>query len=458
MSNQVFGKSSKKNTQNNPFSNKVSDTKSDNIFDKISSVFESNKPIIKSTSKKLSNQQFLGKPNSFDNYSDLNDSTKGNDLFQNIFSNNKPSLASNKPSLASNKPSLASNKPLSNKPSLASNKPSLASNKPSLASNKHLSNKPETIKNTSFNLFGQNPSVSNPFQKIQDTEQTNNLETSTINKIEKASSGLPFLSFDFKTVLFWFGILVLLAFLGFNIFKILGFVTDNVANILKPILSFFGILTIDTVQKTVDVASTGTKGLVNTSDNLLTTGIDFINNISQNSLYFLKNRINANNVDLQTNIDGDDSDKNDNEINQNNKINNDIKKNSNIGQTSKYNSSDVNKLSDFIDNNFDNVNKFNSSDNKSCRANCSTKCNNESGSQYCNKHCDKYCDEVLPEPEPVIDNSRVQSNKASGKSGFCYVGEENGIRSCVKVTDKDICVSGKVYPSKDICANPRLRQ
>lgn len=415
MSNQVFGKSSKKNTQNNTFSNKISNTKSDNIFDKISSVFQSNKPIIKSTSKKLSNQQFLGKPNSFDNYSDLNNSTKDNDLFQNIFSNNKPSLASNKPSVASNKP---------------------------------LSNKPETIKNTSFNLFGQNPSVSNPFQKIQDTEQSNNLESSSINKMEKASATLPFLSFDFKSILFWFGILVLLAFLGFNIFKILSFVTDNIANILKPILSFFGILTIDTAQKTVDVASTGTKGLVNTSDNLITTGIDFINNISQNSLSFLKNRINANNVDLQTNIDTDDSDENDN----------DIKNNTKIGETSKYNSSDVNKLSDFIDNNFDNVNKFNSSDNKSCRANCSTKCNNESGSQYCNKHCDKYCDEVLPEPEPVIDNSRVQSNKASGKSGFCYVGEENGIRSCVKVTDKDVCVSGKVYHSKDICANPRLRQ
>ena len=416
-----YGKSSKKNTQNNTFSNKVSDTKSDNIFDKISSVFESNKPIIKSTSKKLPNQQFLGKPNSFDNYSDLNDSTKGNDLFQNIFSNNKPSSASNRPSLVSNKPSLASNKPSS-------------------ASNKPLSNKSETIKNTSFNLFGQNPSFSNPFQKVQDTEQieqSDNLESSTINKIEKASASLPFLSFDFKSILFWFGILVLLAFLGFNIFKVLGFVTDNVSNILKPILSFFGILTIDTAQKTVDVASTGTKGLVNTSDKLLTTGIDFINNISQNSLSFLKNRINANNVDLQTNIDGD---------------------NSNIEDTSKYNSSDVNKLSDFIDNNFDNVNKFNSSDNKSCRENCSTKCNNESGSQYCNKHCDKYCDEVLPEPEPVIDNSRVQSNKASGKSGFCYVGEENGIRSCVKVTDKDVCVSGKVYPSKDICANPKLRQ
>jgi hypothetical protein len=444
MSNQVFGKSSKKNTQNNPFSNKVSDTKSDNIFDKISSVFQSNKPIMKSTSKKLSNQQFLGKPNSFDNYSDLNDSTKDNDLFENIFSNNKASLASNKPSLASNKPSLASNKS------------SLASNKSSLASNKPLSNKSETIKNSSFNLFGQNPSVSNPFQKVQNTEQNDNLKSSTINKFEKASASLPFLSFDFKSILFWFGILVLLAFLGFNIFKVLGFVTDNVANILKPILSFFGILTIDTAQKTVDVASTGTKGLVNTSDNFLTSGINFINNISQNSLSFLKNRINANNVDLQTNIDRDDSD--DNEINQNNKINNDIKKNSNIGETSKYNSSDVNKLSDFIDNNFDNVNKFNSSDNKSCRANCSTKCNNESGSQYCNKHCDKYCDEVLPEPEPIIDNSRVQSNKASGKSGFCYVGEENGIRSCVKVTDKDVCVSGKVYHSKDICANPRLRQ
>ena len=86
------------------------------------------------------------------------------------------------------------------------------------------------------------------------------------------------------------------------------------------------------------------------------------------------------------------------------------------------------------------------------------KCTHDSGSSSCNLHCDKYCDEVIPIPDPVMDNSRIQSSKSSGKSGFCYIGEENGIRSCVKVAKDDVCISGKIYDSKEICKNPRLRK
>ena len=40
-----------------------------------------------------------------------------------------------------------------------------------------------------------------------------------------------------------------------------------------------------------------------------------------------------------------------------------------------------------------------------------------------------------PRATPIPDeaNSRTQTNRAAGKSGFCYVGEQNNIRSCVKV-------------------------
>ena len=123
-----------------------------------------------------------------------------------------------------------------------------------------------------------------------------------------------------------------------------------------------------------------------------------------------------------------------------------------------YNSKDVDKLAKFIDDNFDNKNTFNSYTRKSCKANCQTKCRNESGSEQCQTHCDKYCDEVINDPTPTIANTRVQSNRASGKSGFCYIGEEDGIRSCVKVSEHDVCTSGKIYSSKATCQNPRLRK
>jgi hypothetical protein len=54
--------------------------------------------------------------------------------------------------------------------------------------------------------------------------------------------------------------------------------------------------------------------------------------------------------------------------------------------------------------------------------------------------------------------SAIQMNKSAGKSGYCYIGEERGFRSCVKVGENDACMSGDIFPSLDICVNPTLRQ
>lgn len=53
--------------------------------------------------------------------------------------------------------------------------------------------------------------------------------------------------------------------------------------------------------------------------------------------------------------------------------------------------------------------------------------------------------------------SAIQSNKSSSKSGFCYIGEYRGVRSCVQVGENDTCMSGDIFPSQDICVNPSLR-
>ena len=53
--------------------------------------------------------------------------------------------------------------------------------------------------------------------------------------------------------------------------------------------------------------------------------------------------------------------------------------------------------------------------------------------------------------------STIQKNKASGKSGFCYIGEDRGFRSCVSVGQNDTCMSGDIYPSMEVCVNPTLR-
>ena len=54
--------------------------------------------------------------------------------------------------------------------------------------------------------------------------------------------------------------------------------------------------------------------------------------------------------------------------------------------------------------------------------------------------------------------SIIQSSKTSSKSGWCYIGEDRGFRSCIQVGENDTCVSGDIFPSQDICINPTLRQ
>jgi hypothetical protein len=60
--------------------------------------------------------------------------------------------------------------------------------------------------------------------------------------------------------------------------------------------------------------------------------------------------------------------------------------------------------------------------------------------------------------KPDENTSRVQQNKAKSGSGFCYIGEDRGFRSCIDVAEGDVCMSGDIFPSRDICINPRLRE
>jgi len=53
--------------------------------------------------------------------------------------------------------------------------------------------------------------------------------------------------------------------------------------------------------------------------------------------------------------------------------------------------------------------------------------------------------------------SSIQMSKSSGKSGWCYIGEEKGVRSCVSVGVNDMCMSGDIFPTSEVCVNPNLR-
>ena len=58
---------------------------------------------------------------------------------------------------------------------------------------------------------------------------------------------------------------------------------------------------------------------------------------------------------------------------------------------------------------------------------------------------------------PDESSSIVQSSNMTNKSGWCYIGEEKGFRSCIGVGPSDKCMSGDIFPTQDVCMNPNLR-
>ena len=61
--------------------------------------------------------------------------------------------------------------------------------------------------------------------------------------------------------------------------------------------------------------------------------------------------------------------------------------------------------------------------------------------------------------ENIDANSAFASSlKKTVKGGYCYIGTDRTFRSCVKVDPGDVCMSSKVFPTKDICINPNLRR
>ena len=72
-------------------------------------------------------------------------------------------------------------------------------------------------------------------------------------------------------------------------------------------------------------------------------------------------------------------------------------------------------------------------------------------------------EDVIDKPVQELKDSSPRADDASSdiqaksKSGYCYVGKQDGYRSCVKVDEHMTCMSGDIFPTKDVCINPKLR-
>jgi len=64
-----------------------------------------------------------------------------------------------------------------------------------------------------------------------------------------------------------------------------------------------------------------------------------------------------------------------------------------------------------------------------------------------------------PKKTPSADEAGSSTQQIqSRKSGYCYIGEDRGFRSCTQVGEGDTCMSGNIFPTNAICINPNLRE
>ena len=57
---------------------------------------------------------------------------------------------------------------------------------------------------------------------------------------------------------------------------------------------------------------------------------------------------------------------------------------------------------------------------------------------------------------PDIAANPIQNPITANKKSWCLVGEYQGRRGCIEVSEQDKCLSGQVFPEQKMCLNPTL--
>lgn len=60
------------------------------------------------------------------------------------------------------------------------------------------------------------------------------------------------------------------------------------------------------------------------------------------------------------------------------------------------------------------------------------------------------------EPKPDNTENPIQKPIVAAKTNWCLVGEYQGRRGCIEISEHDKCLSGQVFPDQKACLNPTL--
>ena len=200
----------------------------------------------------------------------------------------------------------------------------------------------------------------------------------------------------------WIIIILVLMLLGINVFAYLAKGSEEVATFIEqvfgPILRFFGYTTLTTTKQTIETTATGTKAGVDIVAGAATDTIDTIQQASQ------QNPVATSGTSMGVSSDIPQGQMASSSLPVQNKIQ---QAGANIDQWQR------DSLAKALDN-------------------------------------AKQTEAVMP------DDSR-STIQTTGKSGWCYIGEEQGIRTCSEIGVNDVCMSGDVFPTQEVCMNPNLR-
>ena len=201
----------------------------------------------------------------------------------------------------------------------------------------------------------------------------------------------------------WLIIILILALLGINIFAYLAKGTQETASLFEqifgPILKLFGYTTLTTTKQTVETTATGTKA-----------GVDIVAGAATGAIDTIQQNAGTTPVATSGTSTGVSSN-----IPQGQMATSSLPVQQRIQQTG------------------------------------------ANAEQWQQDSLEKALDNAKQSVDQVSPDDSRSSIQNTGKSGWCYIGNDTGIRTCSEIGVNDVCMSGDVFPSQEICMNPNLR-
>jgi hypothetical protein len=236
-------------------------------------------------------------------------------------------------------------------------------------------------------------------------------ENVTASAVDSVSSGSMMDYFSSITWQTWLIVILMLAFLGINVFSYLEVGTDTTAKFFDkffaPILKVFGYETLETTKQTIDMSATGTKAGVDLVADTTTGAINTVEDTAK-----AKNGSTANGSTNKNTVTGQQASSS-LSINNANTVRGQMKIEKQMNDLEDMQQQNLQKALD-----------------------------------------DASRPDTGPKPDDAL--SRIQSG-GSGKAGWCFIGEDRGFRTCSEIGQNDKCMSGDIFPSHEICMNPNLR-